>query len=239
MSRTARGKSAVNILDLDSDEEIEAVVNTDDLTGEDYLTMVTRGGYIKRTAGDEFENILSTGIRAIKLEEGDALADVEVTDGSQDVVISTAGGMAIRFDESEARAMGRATRGVRGIRLEGDDRVAGVAAIDADSAEWLLTVTENGFGKRTDIDDYRVQSRNGKGLIDIKTEERNGGVCAIDAVSADDELFAMSEDGQIMRTPVDGVSVIGRNTMGVRVMDLDTGDHVATVDVFRGPDGEE
>ncbi|MFB6096407.1 MAG: DNA gyrase subunit A [Haloferacaceae archaeon] len=243
MSRTARGKSAVNILDLDDGEEIEAVVNTDDLTGDDYLTMVTRGGYVKRTAGDEFENILSTGIRAIKLEEGDALADVEVTDGSMDVVIATAGGMSIRFDEDEVRAMGRTARGVRGINLTGDDRVAGVAAVDETRDDWLLTVTQNGFGKRTEIGDYRVQSRNGKGLIDIKTEERNGASCAIDAVRAGDDLLVMSEDGQIIRTRVDDVSVVGRNTMGVRVMDLDAGDHVASVDVVPaekvGDEGED
>ncbi len=232
MSRTARGKSAVNVLDLDDGEEIESVVNTTDLESDEYLTMVTRGGYIKRTACEEFENILSTGIRAISLEEGDALADVEVTDGTADVVIATAGGMSIRFDETEARAMGRTARGVRGIDLEGDDRVAGIAAIVEGRDQWLLTVTENGYGKRTDIDDYRVQSRNGKGLIDIKTNERNGASCAINAVSGGDHLLVMSEDGQIVRTRVDDVSVVGRNTMGVRVMDLDGDDHVATVDVL-------
>ncbi|MFD1525141.1 DNA gyrase subunit A, partial [Halolamina salina] len=133
MSRTARGKSAVNLLDLSDDEQIEAVVNTDDIDTEgdeeeqQFLTMVTRGGYIKRSGVSEFQNILSTGIRAINLEDGDALADVEVTDGSQDVVIATREGMSIRFDETEARAMGRTARGVRGVDLEVDDEVAAVA----------------------------------------------------------------------------------------------------------------
>ena len=232
MGRTARGKSAVNVLDLDDGEELTAVVNTADLTGDEYLTMATEGGYVKRTAGDEFENILSTGIRAIRLEEGDALVDVEVTDGERDLVVGTRDGMAIRFDEPEVRAMGRTARGVRGIRLEGDDRVAGLAAIDESRHNWVLTVTENGYGKRTALDEYRVQSRNGKGLIDIKTDERNGAVCALETVTRGDHLFAMSEDGQIMRTPVGDVSTIGRNTMGVTVMDLDAGDHVAAVDVL-------
>ncbi|WP_129115761.1 DNA gyrase subunit A [Halegenticoccus tardaugens] len=231
MSRTARGKSAVNVVDLGDGEEIAAVVNTDDMDDDEFLTMVTRDGYIKRTGVDEFGNILSTGIRAIRLEDGDALVDVEVTDGERDLVIATEGGMSIRFDESEVRAMGRTARGVRGVRLEGDDRVAGVAAVDGATHSWLLTVTENGYGKRTDIGDYRRQSRNGKGLIDIKTNERNGPSCAIEAVGPGDHLVVMSGDGQIVRTPVDGISTVGRNTMGVIVMDLDDGDAVASVDV--------
>ncbi|QKY19383.1 DNA gyrase subunit A [Halolamina sp. CBA1230] len=248
MSRTARGKSAVNLLDLDDDERIEAVVNTDDIehtegdADEQFLTMVTRGGYIKRSGVSEFQNILSTGIRAISLEEGDALADVEVTDGTQDVVIASRDGMSIRFDETEARAMGRTARGVRGIDLEGDDEVAAVAGVDGDRASWLLTVTENGYGKRSDLDAYRVQSRNGKGLIDIKTNDRNGGVTALHAVGPGDHLVTMSEAGQIMRCPVEDLSIVGRNTMGVTVMDLDGDDRVAAVDVIdaeRIEDGTE
>jgi len=237
MSRTARGKSAVNLLDLSDDEQIEAVVNTDDIDTEgdeeeqQFLTMVTRGGYIKRSGVSEFQNILSTGIRAISLEDGDALADVEVTDGTQDVVIATREGMSIRFDETEARAMGRTARGVRGVDLEGDDEVAAVAGIDEDRSSWLLTVTENGYGKRSDLDAYRVQSRNGKGLIDIKTNDRNGLVTALDAVGPGDHLVTMSEAGQIMRCPVEDLSIVGRNTMGVTVMDLADGDRVAAVDV--------
>ncbi|SFL59771.1 DNA gyrase subunit A [Halogranum rubrum] len=230
MSRTARGKSAVNVIDLDDGEEIEAVVNTDEMDEDEFFTMVTRDGYIKRTAVDDFSNILSTGIRAIRLEDGDALVDVEVTDGDRDIVIATEDGMSIRFDENEARAMGRTARGVRGIQLTGDDKVAGVGAV-GDHHQWLLTVTKNGYGKRTDIDDYRTQSRNGKGLIDIKTVKRNGPTCAIETVAPGDHLVAMSESGQIMRTRVDEISTVGRNTMGVIVMDLDDGDHVAAVDV--------
>ncbi|MFB6157218.1 MAG: DNA gyrase subunit A, partial [Haloferacaceae archaeon] len=228
MSRTARGKSAVNVLDLDDGEEIGAVVNTADMDG-GYLTMATRNGYVKRTAVDEFANILSTGIRAISLEEGDALVDVAVTDGGNDLVVATAGGMSIRFDEDEVRPMGRSARGVRGIRLEDNDRVAGLTAVDESRHSWLLTVTRNGYGKRSDVDAYRRQSRNGKGLVDIKTEERNGQTCAVEAVAPGDHLVVMSADGQIMRTPVEEVSTIGRNTMGVTVMDLEPADSVATV----------
>ena len=231
MSRTARGKSAVNLLDLDGGEEIESVVNTEDLDDDEFLTMVTRDGYIKRTAVDEFGNIRSTGIRAIRLEDGDELVDVEVTDGERDIVIGSRNGMAIRFDESDARAMGRTARGVIGIDLREGDAVAGVAAIDDEYHNWVLTVTENGYGKRSDLDEYRPQSRNGKGLVDIKTGDRNGEVVAIEAVTYGDHLVAMSGAGQIMRTRVEEISTVSRNTKGVIVMNLDPDDEVASVDI--------
>ncbi|QLC34440.1 DNA gyrase subunit A [Halarchaeum sp. CBA1220] len=235
MSRTARGTSAVNVIDLDDDEEISAVVTADDLdfdSDEEYLTMATRDGYVKRTAVSEFANIRSSGIRAVKLEHGDALVDVEVTDGDGDVILGTEDGMAIRFDESEARPMGRSARGVRGVKLEDGDRIAGVAAAyDGDERD-LLTVTEYGYGKRTALTEYRRQSRNGKGLVDIKTGQRNGRVASVHVVDDDDEFVAMSEDGQIMRAPVSEVSEYGRNTQGVTVMDLESHDRLAAVDVF-------
>ena len=231
MSRTARGKSAVNLLDLDDGEEIESVVNTEDLDDDEFLTMVTRDGYIKRTAVEEFGNIRSTGIRAIRLEDGDELVDVEVTDGDRDIVIGSRNGMAIRFEESEARAMGRTARGVIGIDLREGDAVAGVAAVDEEYHNWVLTVTENGYGKRSDLDEYRQQSRNGKGLIDIKTGDRNGRVVAIEAVTRGDHLIAMSGGGQIMRTRVEEISTVSRNTKGVIVMNLEPDDEVASVDI--------
>ena len=241
MSRTARGKSAVNLLDLDDGEEITAVVNCADIEADEekYLTMATREGYVKRTSVENFQNIRSTGIIATKLGDGDALVDVEVTDGSRDLILASREGMAIRFEESDVRAMGRSARGVRGIRLEGDDEVAALAAIDAERHSWVLTVTEHGYGKRTGIDQYRRQSRNGKGLIDIKTNDRNGDVCELETVGPDDHLFVMSGDGQILRTPVGDLSVVGRNTMGVIVMDVAPGDTVATVDVHPAGDGGE
>ncbi|NHN58379.1 MULTISPECIES: DNA gyrase subunit A [Halorussus] len=238
MSRTARGKSAVNLLDLDDGEEITAVVNTDDFEDEECLSMVTRDGYVKRTAAAEFDNILSTGIIAAKLEDGDELVDVKVTDGATDLVVATRGGMAIRFDEDEAREMGRNARGVRGVELEGDDEVAGMVAVTDDTEEDLLTVTENGYGKRTPLSEYRKQSRNGKGLVDIKTGDRNGPVTSVKAVGPDDELVIMSEGGQIMRIRAADISEVGRNTMGVTVMEVEAPDTVASVDVIPGRDSE-
>jgi len=241
MSRTARGKSAVNLLDLDGGEEITAVVNTAEIESEEekYLTMATRNGYVKRTSVEKFQNIRSTGIIATKLDDKDALADVEVTDGSRDLILASRDGMAIRFAEDEVRSMGRSARGVRGIDLEGGDEVAALAAVEPDRHEWVLTVTENGYGKRTDVGQYRRQSRNGKGLIDIKTNDRNGRVCELETVGPGDHLFVMSGDGQILRTPVEDVSIVGRNTMGVIVMDLGAGDAVASVDVHFAAGAED
>ena len=239
MSRTARGKSAVNIIDLDPGEEITAIVDTDDFGDGECVTMATKHGYVKRTAGEDFDNILSTGIIATSLEDGDELVDVEVTDGSKDLVIATERGMTIRFDESEVREMGRNARGVNGIKLTDGDAVAGLVATDEDDDRALLTVTERGYGKRTLLAEYRTQSRYGKGLIDIKTNERNGPVTAVEAVHPGDHLIIMSERGQIMRTRADEISTVGRNTMGVTVMDVDEDDAVASVDVFAPESGED
>jgi len=242
MSRTARGKSAVNLIDFDDGEEITAVVATDEFADDECVTTVTRDGYIKRTAAAEFENVLSTGIIAADLEDGDELVDVAVTDGSRDLVVATRDGMTIRFDESEVREMGRNARGVGAIKLEGEgddrDEVAGLVATDEGDDRALLTVTENGFGKRTPLSEYRTQSRYGKGLIDIKTGDRNGRVVSVKSVGAADGLVAMSEQGQIMRTRANDISSVSRNTMGVTVMDLAADDTVASVDVLPDADDE-
>jgi DNA gyrase subunit A len=231
MSRTARGKSAVNIIDLDDGEEITAVVDTDEFDDDECLTMVTRNGYVKRTCVTEFDNILSTGIIAASVDEGDELVDVEVTDGTGDLVIGTEHGMTIRFDEDEVREMGRNARGVRGIDLEGDDHVAGMVSTTDEDGRDLLTVTCRGYGKRTPLSEYRPQSRYGKGLVDIKTGDRNGPVSTVKAVEESDHIVVMSERGQIMRCPVADISTVGRNTMGVVVMNVEADDRVASVTV--------
>ena len=231
-SRTARGKSAVNLLDLDDGEELTAVVDTDEFEPEECITMVTREGYIKRTCATDFENILSTGIIAADIETDDELVDVEVTDGTGDLVVATEQGMTIRFDESEVREMGRNARGVRAVDLGAEDYVAGMVATDADDERSLLTVTRNGYGKRTPLARYRPQSRYGKGLVDIETGDRNGRVATVKAVEADDDAVVMSDSGQIMRCPVADISTQERNTMGVTVMDVDREDRVATVTII-------
>jgi DNA gyrase subunit A len=241
MGRTARGKSAVNIVDLDDGEDITAVVNVDDLEddAERYLAMVTRDGYVKRTAVEAFENVHSGGIRAVRLEDDDALVDVEVTDGDRDLLIATRDGMTIRFDETDARAMGRTARGVGGIELRDDDAVAGMVAAAPDDDRDLLTVTENGYGKRTPLSEYRVQARYGYGLVDIRTDERNGRATTVTTVTGDEDLVIMSRGGQITRIHVGEISTVGRNTKGVRVMRLEDEDHVACIDVAPTDEGEE
>jgi DNA gyrase subunit A len=226
MSRTARGTAAANLLNLDDGETIAAAVPVGDLQEDSFVTTVTAHGYTKRTPATEFENILSTGIIAADVDADDALVDAAVTDGDGDLLIATREGMSIRFDETEVRSMGRNARGVKGVELRGDDVVAGLVAAD-DSGRDLLTVTENGYGKRTPLAEYRTQSRYGKGLVDIDTGDRNGPVVAVADVTADDHLIVMSEGGQIMRTRAGEISTVGRNTKGVRIMDLDETDTVA------------
>ncbi|MEF8772590.1 DNA gyrase subunit A [Halodesulfurarchaeum sp.] len=238
MSRTARGTSAINLLDLDDGENLTAVVATRDVDEDQYMTMVTRNGYVKRTPATEFENILSTGIIATKLEGADELVDVEITDDESQIVIGTRNGRAIRFDETDVRSMGRTARGVRGITLESGDEVAGITAVRPDDDRDLLTVTETGYGKRTSLSEYRPQSRNGKGLMDIKTENRNGKVATLQVVSDEDHVIGMSERGQLVRIPVSEVSKIGRNTKGVLVMQVEETDRLAAVSIFRPMDAE-
>jgi DNA gyrase subunit A len=256
MSRTARGNHIRNVIGgIGNGEEITAVVDTEAFSEDRCLTMVTRNGYVKRTCTTDFQNIRSTGIIAASLEDGDELADVEVTDGKQDLVIATASGMTIRFAETEARQMGRNARGVGAIKLKDDDHVVGLVATgggpasdasgppSADASDGaddrsLLTVTENGYGKRTLLDEYRQQSRYGKGLIDIKTDGRNGLATDVKRVAETDHLIIMSESGQIMRTRAADISTVGRNTKGVTIMDLDGTDHIASVTVVPDPDDE-
>ena len=237
MSRQARGKSAVNLLDLDDGEEIAGVVATDAFDDDAYITTVSRNGYVKRTCATEFENVHAGGIIAASVPDGDAIADVTITDGEHDLVLATAAGMTIRFDETDARAMGRTARGVRGIDLADRDRVIAAVAAAEEPDRALLTVTQHGYGKRTPLSEYRTQSRYGKGLIDIETGDRNGPVRAATAVGEDDHIVVMSAEGQIMRAPVSEISTVGRNTKGVVVMRLDGDDEVASLTVV--PDGED
>jgi len=229
MGRTARGRSVVNLLKLEEGEEVSAVVNTDDFTDDECFIIVTKNGVVNRTSASEFENVLSTGINAIKLEEGDELVDVIVTSGEANLVMGTKKGYAIRFGEDEVPKTGRDTVGVNGVKLRDGDEVAGADNVENPDEATLLTVTENGYGKRTPLGDYTKQSRYGYGNIDIKTDERNGDVVSLTSVDDGDCVLLMSDKGQIIRTYSDEISEQGRNTMGVVVMRLNADDHVASV----------
>ncbi len=228
-SRTARGKSAANLLKLDEGEKITAVISTTDFPEDRYLVMATEGGYIKKTPLSAFQNVRKVGIYAISMEEGDRLIEAKVTDGDAEVVIAKANGKAIRFHESEVRPMGRTARGVRGVTIEDGDRVVGMITLDRGGS--ILVVTENGYGKRTVIDDYRITRRGGKGIITVKANKRNGELISIKEVVDSDELMIITRKGIVIRMQVAGISMMGRNTQGVKVVNPDEGDIV--VDVAR------
>jgi len=223
-SRQAKGKAIVNLLRLSQDEQITAMIPIRNFSEQNNLVMVTKNGIINKTKLSEYSNPRKGGIIAIKLEEDNRLVDVVMTDGKQQLLIATAKGQAVRFEETDVRPTGRATRGVRGIRLGKNDYVVGMVISDEEKS--LLTITENGFGKRTKISSYRLIRRGGKGVINIKCSQRNGNVADIKSVNDSDEIIFVSRQGILIRVPAKGISQIGRNTQGVRLMRLNSGDKV-------------
>ena len=217
-SRQSKGMNIVNLLQLDAEEKVSAIIRGTEHDGNGFLTMCTRRGIIKRTAISEYSNVRKGGLRAIALDEGDDLVSVQLTHGNDTLFIGTREGMSIRFDENDARPMGRVTMGVRGIRLQGDDVVVGMELAGEDKT--LLTVTEKGYGKRSNPDEYKIQSRGGKGIHNYKLSDKTGKVVGIRTVSEDEDLMLISSDGIIIRMAAKDVSLIGRATQGVRLMKL-------------------
>src|SRR5208283_4102751 len=217
--RAARGKPIVNLVHMAEGEKLASVVVTKGFPESQYVFFVTRKGVVKRTDLAAFSNVRSAGIIALGIDDGDSLVAVRITDGSKDMLLSTAQGMSIRFPEKEVRSMGRTAFGVKGITLEKDDEVVGADLIEPGTA--ILTVTENGYGKRTEETEYRVQGRGGKGIIDIKTTERNGLVVAAVPVRERDQIMLVTSSGMLIRMKVGDISVIGRNTQGVRLITLE------------------
>ncbi len=235
--RAARGKPIVNLIQINAQERIAAFVTVREFADDQFLVFATASGIVKKTALSAYGNPRSSGINAINVDEGDELIEVQITDGTNDVVLATRNGMSIRFSEKDVREMGRATTGVRGIQLVQDDRVIGMVVIRRDAT--LLVVSERGLGKRSQLSDYRVQKRGGKGIITVKRTEKTGAVVALKEVLPDDELMLVTRHGVIIRLPVEGIRVIGRNTQGVKVMNLDTGDSVMDVARVVREDEEE
>ncbi|UCD23112.1 MAG: DNA gyrase subunit A, partial [Gemmatimonadota bacterium] len=225
--RAARGRPIINLVGIKPQERIAAFVAVREFSESNYLMFATALGTVKKTSLSAYANPRATGINAINIEQGDELIDVQLTDGTNDMVLATAGGMSIRFSEKDVREMGRATTGVRGIQLEGEDRVIEMVVVRRDST--LLVVSEKGLGKRSVLGDYRVQKRGGKGIITLKRTEKTGSIVALKEVLPEDELMMVTRNGVIIRVPVEGIRVIGRNTQGVRVMNLDPGDSVMDV----------
>lgn len=235
--RTSKGRALVNLLELKEDEKLCTILPIREWSENSYIALATRAGIIKKTALEEFSRSRRSGIVACTLEEGDTLIGAAITSGKDDILLATRDGMAIRFQEDQVRPMGRSARGVTGIRFEGDDAVVGMTVIQGGSTPpaegqeelTLLTVCENGYGKRTVVSEYRSQNRGGKGLIDIQTEGRNGPVVEAMAVTNATGIMLITSGGKIIRTSAKDVSVIGRNTRGVKMIDLDTEEKVVAV----------
>jgi len=227
-SRTARGKPIINVVQMGEGEKLASILVTGGFEDGRFVFFVTRKGVVKRTDLNAFSNVRSAGIIALGVDDGDSLVAVFITDGTKDVLLSTAQGMSIRFAESEVRSMGRQAYGVKGITLDPGDEVVGADVVEPGTT--ILTVTANGYGKRTEESEYRVQGRGGKGIIDIKTTERNGNVVGLAQVKDRDEVMLVTNGGMLIRIKVHDISVIGRNTQGVRLISLESaGEKVSSI----------
>ncbi|MEJ2636591.1 MAG: DNA gyrase subunit A, partial [Calditrichia bacterium] len=227
VGKTGKGRAIINMIQISKDEKITAFVTVKEFTDDAYLIMGTKWGMIKKTVLSAYGNPRRDGINAIKLNENDELIEVKLTDGSSDVMLATTQGMAIRFPETEVREMGRIAAGVRGINLSKDDYVIGMVAVKREGT--LLSVTQEGFGKRTHIKEYRITHRAGKGIKNFKISKKTGRVISIMEVVDDDDLMLISLNGVLLRLHVGNIRSTGRDTMGVRLMRLDSGDHVSDV----------
>ena len=227
--RAAKGKPVVNLINVTPDTQVQAIVPVREFSDTQFLLFSTRGGTVKKTALSEYSNPRTTGIKAIKIESDDELMDVQITSGTNDIVLATKHGLSIRFHESDVREMGRDTTGVKGIELGQDDEVIGMVVIKREAN--LLVVTERGMGKCSPIDEYRVQRRGGKGIITVNRTVKTGNAVSIKEVLPEDELMLITQQGVVIRMPVKGIRIAGRNTQGVKLVNLD--DHDTVVDVAR------
>jgi DNA gyrase subunit A len=225
--RAARGKAIVNLLGLQEGERISGRVPVSEFREDRYLVLATKRGIIKKTVLSDYGRPRRGGIIAVNLRDGDALIAAAITNGSQEIVLAKKNGRSIRFNEAGVRPMGRAATGVKGTTLVGDDEVVGMVVVGAGAT--LLTVTENGFGKRSPLEDYPVKNRGGIGVINIKASERNGRVVTIQEVKDNDQMMIITKNGIVIRCPIGGISVIGRNTQGVRLINLEDNDRVVDV----------
>ena len=236
---SARGKAVVNLINIPSDRKLAGVVPVREFAEGRYVAMVTRKGVIKKTSLADFQNIRTNGIIAINIDEGDQLLDVVLTDGTKRIFIATHNGFAIRFDEKNVRPMGRATRGVRGIDLRGDDYVVSVCPVSAEDKERMLSVSEQGYGKQTLITTYRLTSRGGKGVINMKTTEKTGKVVAVFPVEDESEIMIITQQGKLIRLEAAEIRKTGRSAQGVRLIKTDAGDKVTSASLVEAAADEE
>lgn len=233
-SRTSKGMNINNLLPLSADESVTSMIKVPDIESEQYLVMVTRNGIIKRTELSAFSHARKNGLIAIDLNEGDELAWVRLTDGNKELIVATRNGMAIRFHETDVRVMGRAAKGVKAITLRGDDKVIGMSMLR--EGAYILTVSETGYGRLSNVSDYRIQSRGGHGVINYNTD-KYGKVAAIKSVDLDDDIILISNDGVIIRIEANSIRICSRTSKGVRVMKVS--DESKVVTLSRAPHEEE
>jgi DNA gyrase subunit A len=225
-----RGKAIVNLVNMQKGEKVAGIVPVRDFEEGRYVVLVTRKGTIKKTELSEFANIRANGIIAMGIDEDDELIAAELTDGKMKIFMASHEGMAICFNETDARPMGRPAYGVRGMTLDESDFVISVAAVTGE--EDMLSISENGYGKRTNLEEYRLQSRAGKGVINMKTSERNGKVVAVLSVNDESQVLIITNQGKMIRVETKGIRESGRSTQGVKLIDTSDGDQVSSASLI-------
>ena len=234
--RSAKGRPIVNLLPLEKDERIQAVLPVKEFNDDQFIFMATESGSVKKTKLSAYSRPMRSGIKAIKLREGDRVVNAEITDGSKEIMLFSNSGKSIRFKESDARPMGRVSQGVRGMRIEKDKKIISLVVIEEGN---ILVATENGYGKQTLKDEFSIQKRGGKGVIAIQTSKRNGNLIGANQVCTGDEVMFISTSGNLIRTRTDDISVIGRNTQGVRLIRLSEDDKLLAMEKVISEDDEE
>ncbi len=237
--RTAKGTAIVNLLRLDNGEKISAVIPLSNFAEGKYLLMATKNGLIKKTSLNEYNSNKKTGLLAITLKEDDELIEVRLTDGEDNVVLVTGKGMSITFDEKDVRPVGRSAQGVLGIRLDKDDFVIGMESIIGGKNATLLAITEHGFGKRTELEEYRVQNRGGKGVITYKVTPKTGNIVGIRIANGDEDVMMITDKGTIIRLKVDEISILGRSTQGVTLMRTNDGGKVVSIEIIEPEENQQ
>jgi DNA gyrase subunit A len=229
-SRTSGGKAIVNLLELQENEKVAAILSIREFREDQHVFFATERGIVKKTCLADYRNVRARGIIAINIEEGDRLIQVRLTSGSDEVMLATSDGTTIRFPENQVRSTGRGSMGVRGVALDEGNLVRSLDVVN--ESDTFLIATVNGFGKRTSFTEFRTQRRGGKGIIGIQTTERNGQVVAAHAVHDNDSLMMVTTNGMMVRVPIRDIRVIGRNTQGVRLINLEEGDSLVSVSVI-------
>jgi len=234
-TKTSKGRAIQNLINIEPDDKVKAFINVKTLNDEEYLNnnfiiMATKNGIIKKTSLEEYSRPRQNGINAININDGDCLLEAKLTDGSNEILMALKSGRAIRFNEQDVRAVGRNSIGVRGVTLQDEkDEVIGLVTVKPENGETILVVSEKGYGKRTDLDDYRVTNRGGKGVKTLSITDKTGDLIAIKSVNETDDLMIINKSGIILRTPVADLKVQGRATQGVRLIKLGEDDAIASI----------